>query len=278
MQPNKPGQGEAPQAGALEVDVRKLAFDRPGAEGGRRAVPDEVPVEIVYPPLPLAVMMLTPGDLEDFACGFSFTEGVIASAVDIRAVAVESVEAGLRLNITLAADRLAQHLGRRRALAGRTGCGLCGIEDLSQLPQAVPVAGRQGPPLARAAIKRALLQLSSEQPLNAATHGVHAAALADAEGRLLLVREDVGRHNALDKLIGAALRAGLAPGDGFVLISSRASYEMVEKTARFGARALVAISAPTALAIARATHYGIGLMAIARHDTATVFAHAAMFS
>ncbi len=278
MLPNKHRLAGAPQAGAQDVGVRKLTFDQPGAEDGRRDVPDEVPVEIVFPPLPLAVMMLTPCDLEDFAYGFSFTEGVIAAAADIRDVRLETVEAGLRLNVTLASEKLTQHLGRRRVLAGRTGCGLCGIEDLSQLPQVAPVVTSQGQPLARAAIKRALLQLSSLQPLNAATHGVHAAALANADGQLLLVREDVGRHNALDKLIGAALRVGLAPGDGFVLISSRASYEMVEKTARFGARALVAISAPTSLAIARASHYGIGLLAIARHDTATVFAHAAMFS
>ena len=255
-----------------------LTFDQAGAERGLRDVPDEVPVEIVFPPLPLAVMMLTPCDLEDFAYGFSFTEGVIAAPGDIREVRLETVEAGMRLNVILASDKLAQHLGRRRAMAGRTGCGLCGIEDLSQLPHTVPVVASQGRPLARAAIKRALTQLESCQPLNAATHGVHAAALASLDGQLLLVREDVGRHNALDKLIGAALRAGLTPGDGFLLISSRASYEMVEKTARFGARALVAISAPTSLAIARATHYGIGLLAIARHDKAMVFAHAAMFS
>lgn len=241
-------------------------------------MPEEVPVEMVFPPVPFAVMMLTPRDLEDFAYGFSFTEGVIGVGSDIHKVTIETLAEGMRLEVTLASDKLARHLGRRRAMAGRTGCGLCGIEDLSQLPQAANVNTSCGEPLARAAIKRALVQLESRQPLNAVTHAVHAAALADADGELLLVREDVGRHNALDKLIGAALRAGLEPGDGFVLISSRASYEMVEKTAKFGARALVAISAPTSLAIARAAHYGIGLMAVARHDGALVFAAPTMFS
>ena len=235
-------------------------------------------MEIVFPPVPFAVMMLTPCDWEDFAYGFSFTEGVIGMRSDIRDVTITTVSEGIRLEVRLASDTLAQHLGRRRALAGRTGCGLCGIEDLSQLPQMAQVNTLHGAPLSRAAISRALAEMESRQPLNAATHAVHAAALANADGELLLVREDVGRHNALDKLIGAALRSDLEPGQGFVVISSRASYEMVEKAARFGARALVAISAPTSLAIARAAHYGIGLMAVARHDSALVFANTKMFS
>lgn len=278
MLQNKPIPVGATPSGAQSHAARQVWFDRQVAEDGQREVPEEVPVEIMFPPVPFAVMMLTPCDLEDFAYGFSFTEGVVGTVSDIRDVTVKALAEGMRLEVTLAADKLARHLGRRRAMAGRTGCGLCGIEDLSQLPQAVQVGTSQGAPLARAAISRALAQMEARQPLNALTHAVHAAALANAAGELLLVREDVGRHNALDKLIGAALRSGLEPGDGFVLISSRASYEMVEKAARFGARALVAISAPTSLAIARAAHYGMGLMAVARHDSGLVFANTTMFS
>ena len=234
----------------------------------------ETAVNIVYAPVPYAVMMASPQDLQDFAIGFSLTEGIIDQVSDIRSVAIEPEERGLRLIVTLASSSLTRHLGRSRAMSGRTGCGLCGIDDFANLPQArSPV--QSGAPIALGAIHRALTALAAAQPLNAATHAVHAAAFANASGALEIVREDVGRHNALDKMIGAALAAGIDPASGFVLITSRCSFEMVEKAAIFGAGLIVAISAPTSLAVERANIHGMGLMAVARSDSGLVFCNSA---
>ena len=235
-----------------------------------RAVATEVPVQVVFAEIPFGIMMLTPADLEDFAYGFSLTEGVIESAADIRGVSSDPQPGGIALRIGLKPSRLQAHLARRRAMAGRTSCGLCGIEDFEALPRAGGPHGA-APPLRLAAVERALSEIDAAQVLNAATHAVHAAAWADADGRILVVREDVGRHNALDKLVGACLRAGIAPQDGFILVTSRASYEMVEKAATFGCRTLVAISAPTALAVERARTLDVTLLGVARHDAVTIF-------
>ena len=238
-----------------------------------RSTPVETAVNIVYAPLPYAVMMATPADLEDFAAGFSLTEGVIDSVDEIRSIEVEPQERGLRLVVTLGAERMQRHLARTRNMAGRTGCGLCGIDDLSALP-AARVSGRERGPLRLSSVQRALAQLPAHQPLNDLTHAVHAAAWCDAQGALVAAREDVGRHNALDKLIGALTRAGTDAGDGFILITSRCSFEMVEKAATFGAGAIVAVSAPTSLAIERAQAHSMTLVAIARADGAMCFAGA----
>ena len=236
---------------------------------------EEVPVELAYAAIPHAVMMATPADLEDFARGFSVSEGIVADPAEIRGITVARGTRGITLDIVLAPAALHRHLARRRtmpgrSMAGRTGCGLCGIESLEQLPQAraVPPA----PPIAPAAIPRALAGLAALQPLHRATGAVHAAAWCGRDGAIRLLREDVGRHNALDKLIGACLAAGLAPGDGFVLLTSRCSYELVEKTAAFGAATLVALAAPTTLAVSRAAALGITLLAPARADFALCFA------
>ncbi|TCZ55575.1 formate dehydrogenase accessory sulfurtransferase FdhD [Roseicella aquatilis] len=255
--------------GAAPVGAVVMPFDGSPSRDAR-AVPEEVAVSVTYATVPFAVMMATPTDLEDFAYGFSLTEGAIGAAADIRAVAVEPEARGLRLVVNLAPARLHAHLSRRRSVVGRTGCGLCGIEDLGDLPDAPRAAG-PAPPLSLGAVRRALTALETRQPLGEATRGVHAAAFADGSGRLLLVREDVGRHNALDKLVGAMLRGGIAPGDGFALVTSRCSFEMVEKAAALGIRALVAISAPTSLALDRARHHDMLLLAIARRDAVTVF-------
>ncbi|MFH5924010.1 formate dehydrogenase accessory sulfurtransferase FdhD [Roseomonas xinghualingensis] len=245
-----------------------------GVDGGirptQRAVPEEVPVSLVYSSVPFAVMMLTPSDLEDFAYGFSLTEGIVADASGIREVTVEEDPRGLRLAIRLAPSALTAHLARRRSIAGRTGCGLCGIEELDQMPAAVRPEG-DAPGIDVAAIRRALAALEESQPLNDETRAVHAAGFARADGKLLAVREDVGRHNALDKLAGALMRAGVKAAEGFVLVTSRCSFELVEKTASIGARTLVAISAPTALALDRARALDMNLVAVARRDTVTVF-------
>jgi FdhD protein len=235
-----------------------------------RAIPSEVPVNLVYGGIPFAVMMASPSDLDDFAVGFSLTEGVIQNPDDIRGIRIEAEEKGLRVAIDLTSDRLHDHLARRRVLSGRTGCGLCGIDDFDALPHARLLSG-PAPSVSLTAIRAALVALDSEQALNERTHAVHGAAWADMDGILLCVREDVGRHNALDKLIGALCRAGTKPDSGFVIVTSRCSFELVEKVAAFGARTLIAISAPTSLALERARHLDITLVAIARRDSVTVF-------
>jgi FdhD protein len=238
-----------------------------------RETPAEVAVNVIYAPVPYAVMMATPADLEDFAYGFSLTEGVIDNANEIRSVEVEQVDRGLRLIITLSADKTQRHLARTRNMAGRTGCGLCGIDDLSALPNA-RISQAQRSRLRLSSIKRALSSLPEHQPLNDATHAVHAAAWCDATGAIVAAREDVGRHNALDKLIGHLLRSPVDPATGFILITSRCSFEMVEKAAAFQAGAIVAVSAPTSLAIERAEAHGMVLMAIARNDGVQCFSGA----
>ena len=251
------------------VAISTLTFQG-GAVNGMRPIAVETPVQVSYGDTPFGVMMLTPQDLEDFAYGFSHTEGVIDNPADVRDIAVSSDDEGMRLRIDLTGAKLHAHLARKRALSGRTSCGLCGIEDLSALPRAATTAGA-APRIALQAIECALHELERHQPLNAATHAVHGAAWCAPDGMILHVREDVGRHNALDKLIGALLRADSQPGDGFVLITSRASFEMVEKVATFGCRTLVAISAPTSLAVERARALDLTLLGIARQDAVTVF-------
>lgn len=266
---------DAPREGltvptALEAPMTIVSFEDTEALQGTRPIPSEVPVNLVYGGIPFAVMMATPSDLEDFAVGFSLTEGVIKGPADIRGIRIETDERGLRLAIDLMPDRMHEHLARKRALAGRTGCGLCGIDDLKALPQAQSPKG-DAPGLSVSAIRSALLGLDRAQALNELTHAVHAAAWADLDGNIRYVREDVGRHNALDKLIGAACRAGIATDSGFVVVTSRCSYELVEKVASFGARTLVAISAPTSLAVERARLLDITLVGIARRDSMAIF-------
>lgn len=266
-------QSPEPLPCAVGVAMQVVAYSGSEPRPGVRAVAVEAPVNLVYGSVPHAVMMATPSDLEDFAYGFSFTEGIVESAEEIRTTRVEAADDGLRLHVELAPGRLREHLARKRAISGRTGCGVCGIEDLSELPR----AQRQGVPdvqVALPAIARALAALDGAQVLGAETRAVHAAAWARPDGSLALVREDVGRHNALDKLIGALMRAGTGPDQGFLVITSRCSFEMVEKAARLGAAVVVAISAPTSLALERARAHGMTLCAIARADTLTVFSGA----
>ena len=260
-------------APSVRVGTLVLAYDAPEPKADSRALAVETPVNVVYGTVPYAVMMLTPADLTDFAYGFSLTEGVVETADEIRGVSVEEGEGGLRLLVDLAPGRLREHLARKRAISGRTGCGVCGIDDLAALPMAKARddGGLGGPRVALSAIQAALDALSDRQALNRETRAVHAAAWARLDGTLTAVREDVGRHNALDKLIGALMREGVRPDAGFLVITSRCSFEMAEKAAVLGASVLVAISAPTSLAIERARCHGMTLCAIARSDTLTVF-------
>ena len=242
------------------------------AETGEREIAVETGVEVSFGGVPFAVMMLTPADLEDFGVGFSLTEGIVEGADEVRRVTVTHEERGIAIAVKDAPDRMHNLLARRRSMSGRTGCGVCGIEDLDALERAQPVKPAAGfAPIGIDAIARALADLPDRQVLSRATGATHAAAFADGEGAILLVREDVGRHNALDKLVGAILRNGIDPASGFVVVTSRCSFEMVEKAASLGARLIVAISAPTSFAIERARALGVALVAIARRDTVTVF-------
>ena len=254
--------------------ARRLAatsFTYDGSVTGiERAVPVEMPVNIVFAPIPYAVMMLSPADIEDFVVGFSRTEGIIERASDIRQMSVEPDEGGLRVEVTLASDRLQAHLARTRNLSGRTGCGVCGIADMASLPYAASATTARVS-LQLAAVRKAMRELSARQELNRLTRAVHAAAWCSLAGDVQVLREDVGRHNALDKLIGALMRAETDPAGGFIAITSRCSFEMIEKAAAFGASALVAVSAPTSLAIERAEQHDMLLLAVARDDGALCF-------
>ena len=261
-----------PSEGAASIDVPALAYTYDAGAGGptvMRAVAVEAAVQIVVGAAPFAVMMATPRDLEDFAYGFALSEQIAERIEDIRGVEVEAIDQGWRINIALSGERLQVHLARGRALSGRTGCGLCGIEDISQMPS--PQRVQAQPPIAPAAIGAALESLEARQPFNQLTHAVHGAAWCERDGRIVLAREDVGRHNALDKAIGALARARVAPDGGFFLITSRCSFEMVAKAAAFGAGTIVAVSAPTSLALERARQFGVNVIAVARADRALSF-------
>jgi len=256
--------------GAREVTASTLSFASHEVKETQRALAVEMPLELVFGTIPYAVMMVTPDDLEDFISGFALTEGVIERASDIRSIVIETHPKGLRALVDLVPEKLSAHLSRKRAMTGRTGCGVCGVEDLDALPLTERSVSK-GAEISDQAIERALRSLSQHQPLNDTTRAVHAAAWFDQNGKFDLAREDVGRHNALDKTIGALIRQSADPHSGFLLITSRASYEMIEKAARFGASTLIAISAPTSLAVERAHALGLTLYAIARADGAMKF-------
>lgn len=243
------------------------------AVGGRRCVPEEVPVALRVNCADYAVMLASPVDLEDFAHGFLFTEGLIEAPGEVAELTVATRAEGIVLRLELAADavRVVQPSGESRRLPGATGCGLCGVQSLREAVRPVPrVTGVQR--VTAAAVGRAVTALRQWQPLNASAGALHAAAFATPEGEIVLAREDVGRHNALDKLIGALLREGRSAQDGFVVMSSRCSYELVQKAARFGIGMLCTVSAPTGLAIRLAEEAGMTLVSRAQADAFSVFA------
>jgi FdhD protein len=240
------------------------------APGTSRDVPEETPLALTFNRETYAVMMGTPADLEDFAVGFSLSEGIIRAASDIAALDVLEHASGIELRMDLAEPQLAALTSRRRRILGPTGCGLCGIDSLAEAvrpPRSVPAGGT----FSATDIAQAMRAIEPMQALNRATRAVHAAALWLPTGGLVLVREDVGRHNALDKLVGAAGRAGLDASEAMVLLTSRVSIEMVQKAAVLGAPVLVAVSAPTAHAVRLAEAAGMTLVAIARQDGFEVF-------
>ena len=235
-------------------------------------VAEEVPVALAYNGEPHVVMMCTPADLEDFARGFSVTEDIVERVEEIGSISVVELDEppGFQVDVRIPAPRAERLAGRGRNLQGRTGCGLCGareIADAMRPARRVPA----GEPLGLPAIRRALQGLAKQQPLNAATGATHAAAWATPDGLIVAAREDVGRHNALDKLVGRLLADGQDLSRGFVVITSRASYEMVQKAARVGMPLLVAISAPTALAIRVAEEAGLTLIGFARGERQVVY-------
>jgi FdhD protein len=231
----------------------------------------EVPVALTYNSIPHVVMMATPCDLEDMGVGFTVSEA-LAAPDEIRDVRLDVSSGAFELRLSVAGSRLGELLQRRRNLTGRTGCGVCGaetIEDAIRRPPAVAPGGSTS----RTLLAGALRALRARQPLGQQTGSLHAAAWVDWQGGLGQVREDVGRHNALDKLIGAKLRRGEDLADGYVLVTSRASYEMVQKAATLGIRMLVAVSAPTALGVALARDCGLTLVGFAREEQQVVYTH-----
>jgi FdhD protein len=235
----------------------------------QRSVPVEAPIAISFLGIGYAVMMATPADLEDFAFGFARSERLIDAAADVIGVEIREEERGLLLGIELAPERHDRVLQRVRHRVGESSCGLCGIENLEQALRPLPILPAPAT-IAPAAIFHALEALRAHQPLNAETGAVHAAALCDARGEIVAAREDVGRHNAFDKLVGHCLREGRDMSAGFVLLTARCSYELVEKAALAGVPLLVTISAPTSLAIERAEQAGLTLIALARADSVLV--------
>ncbi len=240
---------------------------------GRRETAEETPVALVYDASTYAVMMASPADLDDFAIGFSLTEGVIDTPSDLRGLEIVPVSLGIEARIWLTPERGARLAERRRFMAGPTGCGLCGIDSLEQAVRRWPPVGRSAVRIAPDEVRAALSALAAAQPLGQATRAAHAAGFWRPGTGLVAAREDVGRHNALDKLIGALARAQETGTDGAVLLTSRVSIEMVQKTARLGAPVLIAVSAPTTLAVRTAEEAGVTLVAVARDDGFEVFTH-----
>ncbi|WP_045685021.1 formate dehydrogenase accessory sulfurtransferase FdhD [Martelella endophytica] len=257
------------------VSERKpaLVFADGSAKSAERAVPAEVAIAMSYRGSSHAVMMATPADLVDFAYGFSLTEGIVGSAVEILEVDVVPFDKGIDLQITLAGDRSDALAARRRSMAGPVGCGLCGLESIDAAMRSVLRVG-DGFTLRPQDVNAAVEALFPQQPLFAETRAVHGTGFYRPGEGMLVVREDVGRHNALDKLVGALVRQGIEGATGAVVVTSRLSVEMIQKTATAGATVLIAISNPTALAIDTAEAAGITLIATARGDGFSVYTHA----
>jgi len=235
-------------------------------------VAEEVPVALVYNGISHAVMLATPANLEDFALGFSLSECVVGRAGEILDLEIVEQANGIEVHMQLTAERAHALKQHRRTLAGRTGCGLCGAESLDQLARRA-VTVQSSSALSHGALARALDALQGEQQLFRLTGAVHAAAWCNFDGGIELVREDVGRHNALDKLIGALATGRKGFNDGFVLMTSRASYEIVQKAAAVGIAVVAAVSAPTGMAVRVATDSGVTLIGFVRGERHCVYSH-----
>lgn len=247
-----------------------VGMSNPAAGVRNDRIATEMPISLTYNRISHVVMMATPADLEDFALGFSLTEGLIGGVGDLVATRVVPREGGIEVAMTITDDWFDRLRTQRRNLAGRTGCGLCGAETIEQAlryPAPVDCSIR----VSNAALQNAIEHLGRHQPLQAETGATHGAAWCSLSGEILRVREDVGRHNALDKLIGSLFRSRFDPGSGFVFVSSRASYEMVYKTAATGIELIMAVSAPTTLAVDFALRSGVTLVGFARSGRHNIY-------
>ena len=244
--------------------------DQPAREI-QRQTPTETPIGLSFDGRPHTVLMATPSDIEDLARGFTVTEA-IAAFEEILGVEVETTPQGILANVRLSANS-ARRKARPRTLEGRSSCGLCGVQRLSDAVRALPPVS-QGQTFSPHAVQDAVAAMAGYQVLGHATRATHAAGFANAQGLLVMVREDVGRHCALDKLAGGLLESRASITSGFIIVTSRCSFEMVEKVSRIGCPMIVAVSAPTDLAIRKAQEAGITLVALARQDGHTVFSGA----
>lgn len=271
--------GAAPGLGQSAATSTRdfLRIDGAETSSGNTQVAEEVPVAFVYSGRPHVVMMCTPADLEDLAVGFSLTEEIVAAKSDIGAMTVTRHSRGIELSIEIPPAASAKLATRARALSGRTGCGLCGVEAIDDAVR-TPHIVRSDVVVPSTALWRAGTALAARQHYNNETHSVHAAAWATADGELHIVREDVGRHNALDKVLGALARSRTDAGNGFVVITSRASFELVQKVAIAGVPLLAAVSRPTGLAIRLAEDAGITLVGLLRGESANAYTHATRIS
>jgi len=259
---------KAEQPGAVSAELAVERWSRGALAHATDLVAEEVPVALVYHDVPHVVMLATPADLEDYAVGFTLSEGLVADAQEIRGVEVTYGTASADVHITVAWERFTQLLQRRRNLTGRTGCGLCGTATLEAAIRPVRRVEPRGPRADVQALRDGMRRLAALQPFNDASGAVHAAALLTTDGGFT-VREDVGRHNAIDKAVGAVMRAGQVPHS--LLVTSRASYEVVHKAAEVGCRLVAAISAPTALALRLAQEAGVTLVGWTRPPRLTVY-------
>lgn len=244
-----------------------------GHAAARRSLPEETPVAMVYDGTTHAVMMASPADIEDFAIGFSLTEGIAARPEQIASCEIVTHAGGIEAQMWLTGPRAEALNARRRTLAGPVGCGLCGIDSLEQAIRPLPVLHGQGPSPSIKEIATATDRLCEWQPLHDRTHGVHAAGFLMPDRGMILAREDVGRHNALDKLVGAMARQGLDPGQGAFVLTSRVSVEMVQKCAMAGCTILIAASAPTLHALRLAQGAGVTVAGFARGEGFDLFSH-----
>ncbi|TIM53488.1 formate dehydrogenase accessory sulfurtransferase FdhD [Mesorhizobium sp.] len=255
------------------TQISRLAHRAGGTTAANRMVPKETPVAFSFAGTTHAVMMASPADFEDFALGFSLTEGIIAAPEEIEAIEVEYLGAGIDIQIRLKDRANTRFQARRRPLAGPVGCGLCGIESIEEAMRSVDAVGSSKLTLGVEDITRSVKLLSKVQPLHTQTGAVHAAGFYVPGKGIVMAREDVGRHNALDKLAGALAKAGISGASGAVVVTSRVSVEMVQKTAAIGAAIIIAVSAPTALAIRTAETAGMTLVALVRGDDFDIFTH-----
>lgn len=265
----------APPSGTQLVTVHRYRAGQAALTAETDWLGQEIPLALEYNGISHATVLATPADLEDLALGFSLTEGIIRSAADVYDIEILESDRGNIAQLTIAGACLAQLKRRRRALAGRTGCGLCGLETLDDVVRPLPPVAGPGQLIDPQAILKAMRAMRQRQPIYQQTGNTHAAGWADFSGDIVLVREDVGRHNALDKLIGALLprRNRYDTTNGFAIISSRASFEMVQKAASVGIAAVAAVSAPTHYAVKLAQELGVLLIGFARDEDFTAYTH-----